>query len=492
MIGVNSDNMDDDIYSGPWHGEKSSLKDCAEISKRNGLATEAVRWKSLPSGFSLRNRPAILPVVAASNRRHFVCAVDLDADKLLIVDYPLSPIWISLDDLRQKWQWDGTMLHVSQSNESLRALRRLSTSSARASVFMICGAILARFATFIFLLGWRQQRRERSRVFDQRAGFSAIELLVSLGILSILIALILPAILAGRESARKISCANRLHQIGIASQSFDATNGRYPASSTISKVNGTRATNNLAAHVQLLPFLDASDIYLRFDRSESGVGIDNDPPLSKTNSGLLKVSVAAFECPSDVGGAYRCNYRICAGTSPWIHQSLPLSSRGALQGYRSHFGRRDAEFVDGKTYTAAFAEKLSGDRDAARYSPWRDLLSVRPTEVLITADDAAQACTMPSPSRPKHFSFGGTSWVLSGYPQTWYNHVLSPNSLIPDCVAGGPVGHGAFAARSLHPSGVQVLFADGGVRFIAEGIDLATWRACGSIAGGETEATGAF
>ena len=64
---------------------------------------------------------------------------------------------------------------------------------------------------------------------------------------------------------------------------------------------------------------------------------------------------------------------------------------------------------------------------------------------------------------------------------TLYNHVLSPNSTIPDCYTG----HGPKTARSLHPGGVNVLFADGSVYFVSNTIDLGLWRSLGTMDGND-------
>ena len=71
---------------------------------------------------------------------------------------------------------------------------------------------------------------------------------------------------------------------------------------------------------------------------------------------------------------------------------------------------------------------------------------------------------------------------------TWYNHVLPPNSDVPDCtLALTLIGNspGAHAARSYHPGCVHVLFGDGAVRPVSNAIDLSVWRAIGTIDGRE-------
>lgn len=309
-----------------------------------------------------------------------------------------------------------------------------------------------------------------------------------MGILSLLIGLLLPAVQSAREAARRASCQSHLHQIGIALENFHSVRGRFPSASVVSvDSSGRQITSNLSPHVELLPYLDHKSLYSEYEPEETNAGLDQDPPTSTANSPLLFTPVPVYSCPSDDSSAVRCNYRISAGTSPWLHTSTFVGPNAALQGFRSTRGRKDAEIIDGKSHTASFAEKLSGDRNPSVYTPWRDLLSVNPVNTFTTPDDAMNGCGQPIAGAPVHFSFGGTTWVLSGYPQTWYNHVLSPNSAIPDCVDGTPMGMGAFAARSLHPGGVNVLLLDGQVKFTSARIDLTIWRGLGSIDGGEAE-----
>jgi prepilin-type processing-associated H-X9-DG protein len=274
----------------------------------------------------------------------------------------------------------------------------------------------------------------------------------------------------------------------VALEAFQATRNRYPGGATLGPSAGGGIHILWAPHVDLLPYLDQQTVYDQFDRQESSQGDRTDPPTSQWNSKLLAVDIAVYSCPSDSSDNPTCNYRVSAGTSPWIHETVPNNPQGALQGYRGWLGRKDPEFRDGKSHTTAFAEKLSGDRNPNSYTPWRDSVSVVSTtgHGLLTPDEALTTCSQPVNPQPKHFSYGGTTWILGSYTQTWYNHVLPPNSNVPDCVDGGPNGHGAYTARSLHPGGVNVLFADGRVSFTGSSIDLKVWRALGSINGGET------
>lgn len=321
-----------------------------------------------------------------------------------------------------------------------------------------------------------------------RRGIGLVDVLVMLGVLSLLLALILPALQSARESARRTACTNRLRQIGVALDAFQAAQTGVPAADNANAKANQPVAGNVAPQVQLLPYLDQQALFNQFDPKEMPSALDSDPPASAVNARLLPVAVEIYMCPSDSIDGARCNYRISAGTSPWTHETVPKSAQGALHGYRHLFGQRDADFADGKSQTTAFAEKLTGDRDPANYTPWRDLSSATVIGTGVTTpDEALTVCNRPvEPLKLKHFSFGGMTWALNGYPQTWYNHVLTPNATITDCVEGGPLGRGAYAARSLHPGGVNVLFADGRVSFNSHTIDLKVWRALGSVAGGET------
>jgi prepilin-type processing-associated H-X9-DG protein len=88
-------------------------------------------------------------------------------------------------------------------------------------------------------------------------------------------------------------------------------------------------------------------------------------------------------------------------------------------------------------------------------------------------------------------------WGFSWYIATLYNHVAPPNWRGWDCGVGTslmdvPFDHGIISARSAHPGGVNVLFGDGSVKFVKDSVNLVTWRAIGTRAGGEAVSSDAF
>lgn len=143
---------------------------------------------------------------------------------------------------------------------------------------------------------------------------------------------------------------------------------------------------------------------------------------------------------------------------------------------------------DGLSTTVAFNERLAGDGDPSTYTPSTDVARLERFD-LMRPNDVMSMCSRVPPGA-SHFSYSGSTWLIGHYSQTAYNHVLPPNSTIPDCVSatafsGHSRGDGAHTARSYHPGGVNVCMADGAVRFASENIELKIWRALATIHGGE-------
>ena len=136
------------------------------------------------------------------------------------------------------------------------------------------------------------------RVRYRYNAFTVVELLVVITIIGILIALILPAVRAAREAARKAQCASSLRQIGIAFSSYHASIGAFPL-----MTNGKRG---YSIHTMILPYIESSALYnaINFDVL----------CLSEQNNTATTSKVSVFVCPSDIGlsrsGAwtnYACN-----------------------------------------------------------------------------------------------------------------------------------------------------------------------------------------
>ncbi|OYV78005.1 MAG: hypothetical protein B7Z73_19840, partial [Planctomycetia bacterium 21-64-5] len=145
---------------------------------------------------------------------------------------------------------------------------------------------------------------------------------------------------------------------------------------------------------------------------------------------------------------------------------------------------RPAEFLDGLSNTAMFSERVMGGRGA--YRPYSDYLVSLPD--ICTTSDAIGTCSSLA-TGGLYDAYAGATWLFGGWRQTWYNHLFTPNSPVPDCnanpIASGG-GRGAYTARSYHPGGVNSAMADGSARFVSQDIDLSVWRALATRGGGAT------
>ena len=345
----------------------------------------------------------------------------------------------------------------------------------------------------------------RSILRVARRGVTLIEVITAAGVISLLAAILLPAVQSARERARMLQCADNLRQIGLAVLAHESVHGELPQTSMVwgdpAAPQSPRPCRSV--HSSLLPWLDQQQLANRINPDvlfldEPGKPIEfcavREPgaflalPLRETEwDAVARHPVPVFRCPSDPANAPGGNnYRACMGSWP---QALPPDPRRSAQPPQAHNGAfvagratRFRDFADGTSPTALFSERVIGDFNPDQYDPFRDIAFHRSP---MTPEEAEQQCSAVTMDWPGHDSFLGSTWLFGGWRQTWYNHVFPPNHRVPDCgscaiCVGG--AHGPYTARSFHPSGVNVLFADGHVESVAAGIDAKVWHALGTRA----------
>lgn len=463
------------------NGGDNSLDELRVAAKKLGFAADGFRWNTSVPSYRHGEMAAILPVINREGRRHFVTAVESRDGRFLVVDFPESPRWQLHQNFREDFQWQGTALVVARSETALDTGGMPSASSR----WLL---LIATAAGVLFYLGLTQSLRRRKSVrAGVRGGFTVIELLVTIGVIGLLLALLLPAVQSARQAALRTDCSNRLRQIGLATQNYvDVHRSMLPPASVrvIIMPEGRMVPRNLSPQARLLPFLEMSGIWDSIDVAETGDGAGDgrDPPGSPLNAALLTQSVPVLACPADSVPTGGNSYRMCRGSTPGHHESPGSGSNRALLGVARTFGCKLQGITDGLSSTACFSERVVGDQDPAFYDPWRDRAILEMTAVNEFPDDMVAACKLVPANVQDHASFDGATWLLTANHLTLYNHVLAPNSRIPDCHDS----HDAITARSHHAGGVHVLFCDGGVRFMSETVDLALWRGIASVDGEET------
>ncbi len=300
----------------------------------------------------------------------------------------------------------------------------------------------------------------------QRRGWTIIELLVVIVVIGLLMSLTIPAVQHAREAARITECRSHLKQLGLAMHSYHDLHGIFPPGST----------NGFSAHAVMLPFLDQANVYNQISFSSHAYV----PPNKK----LLPHDLPFLHCPADSGylrGGGRTNYVGNNGAGLHVNGQIEgvfsLLIRDSVNGG----GPVSAAFVtDGLSNTVAFSEVLvSNDTQHPDRCFWKAPRFSDPAE----ANAMIQACQDLDTRLHRGGGGRGRPWIDGNYPSTLYNHMGPPNTRA--CTNAGSVFAGTYPAGSQHSGGVTVCLADGSARFIAEVIDLETWRALGTRASGD-------
>jgi len=295
-----------------------------------------------------------------------------------------------------------------------------------------------------------------------------VELLVVIAIIGTLVGLLLPAVQAAREAARRGGCTNNLRQIGIAMQSFNG------ARQTLPPGRGPHGCCWGTWPVLVLPFMEepVAETYVNWGGSNStngGERYDSVPNLATTTR-RYKV----LTCPSDIPNAPRSasgrsltshNYAVNYGNTNYLQQTVSgVAFDGAPFGMAEDVenprrGLALSEIRDGSSTTVLLAEVVQGSGTDLRGFVWWG--------------DASGFTAYHSPN--------------SLLPDRFSDHFYctnEPDRNLPCAVATSslPV---MFASRSRHPRGVATVMCDGATHFISDGVDIAVWRRLSTSRGGE-------
>lgn len=335
--------------------------------------------------------------------------------------------------------------------------------------------------------GLARPARPRAMPAGRRFGFTIVEACVTMAALSLLAALLLPAVQSSRESARRGQCLNHLREIVQACGAHESALREFPYTAIQFVGSDNQLHPACSPHQRLLPYLEQNSVFAQINFNDFAPDVATMPPTSLANPGLVSFTLNVFRCPSDLRLLGGNNYRACLGYGPGIftpEETSVCTDAGNGTGAFVH-GRavRPAEFLDGLSTTVMFSERVMGSR--GEYRPYSDYL-VFLGNICTTLDVPAICGTLPAGG--PYDANGGATWLFGGWRQTWYNHVLPPNSPVPDCNSG-PLssggGSGAYTARSYHPGGVNSATADGSVRFVSQDIDPLVWRAVSTRRGAE-------
>jgi len=365
-----------------------------------------------------------------------------------------------------------------------------------------------------------------------RRGFTLIELLVVIAIIGVLIALLLPAVQAAREAARRAQCINNMKQIGLAVANYESTYQSYPASygSTASLTDRWGTWGSWSPQAMLLPFCEQTPVYnaINFGCVSHG----DQTHLDVVQRTAITTKIASFVCPSSpppsgtyYGKARTGNsYFASVGSSlHWVGDTGASSPNGIFKyggkapdanGYTEGSPAITlAGVTDGTSNTIAIGEWRIGDFNESKLSI-QDVISLHQDPPGISGDGWGDPrMNMPTGGDPfrlwlnmcagfapqstvgadtwkTNMSYLGQAWNQGMFGWTLGNTLLAPNSNYPNCRMCAWDGDwdcpGMYGLSSFHPGGGNVAMADGSVKFLKSSTAMQTVWALGSRNQGET------
>ena len=362
--------------------------------------------------------------------------------------------------------------------------------------------------------GLRKKSSARAKLPNdcgRRGAFTLVELLVVIAIIGVLIALLLPAVQAAREAARRMSCANNLKQLSLGALNYQGTQKKFPPMIMLGKDQ-----YRWSAQARILPYIEAASLADRIDFSvnydligSSGAVYSSKSEVLSNEPTLKSTRVPALLCPSEVrdevriddatGNArdYPLNYGVNCGE--WFVYD-PVTREGGAGAFFPNSGLGDKDFPDGLSNTLMFAEVKA----------WQPYYRDGQSGTADVAETTDEICSLGGSFKP---DTGHTEWIDGRVHQSGFTATFPPNTRVA-CEGGSDVDwnnwrvrgwdptnpdasldttastYAAVTSRSWHSGDVvNVARMDGSVESISGDIALGVWRAMSTRDGSETNTT---
>lgn len=323
-----------------------------------------------------------------------------------------------------------------------------------------------------------------------RSGFTLVELLVVIAIIGVLVALLLPAVQAAREAARRMSCGNNIKQIVLASHNYMDTMQCMPPAVCLSASGG----GAWSAQARILPYLEQANLQNIIDFRYNYSDLANAPQHAQ----VTKLKIPVYICPSEIKaiprvGASQTHFPISYGINygTWLVHDAASGSTG-----------NGAFVVNARLSEGGFTDGLSNTLAIAEVKAYQPKLQNSSNPGMMGA---------PIPATPAAVvAYGGTfgttghtEWVDGKVHETGITTTFTPNTRAEynnggvstdvdfiskgESLANTVPTFAAVTSRSYHPAVVVTGLMDGSVRTVSNSVSLVIWRAVGSRDGGEVE-----
>ena len=338
----------------------------------------------------------------------------------------------------------------------------------------------------------KSQRQTCPRISKSYRGFTLVELLVVIAIIGILIAMLLPAVQAAREAARRMQCLNNLKQIGLGVLNYEQTNSRFPRGSVMdANTFGISSSSHHGSFlVHLLPYIEQQGLFdcCNFSKNTSRYSHTGGITASNYRDGRIhSIWISAYQCPTSSSKEYLGGNPLYHGTS-----ASTANLENATADYAACIGNQ--AFYDGchpngnmfGTGAAIHSDTEDGSQISGVFGHMN--WAARINEIT----DGMSQTIMIGEVRPEcswHFMDGwmhinANSWAATTAPINYPTCPGEPGYASGTCENPGAEGgvaawSSAQAFKSKHPGGANFVFCDGSTHFLTDMIDYELYQRMG-------------
>jgi prepilin-type N-terminal cleavage/methylation domain-containing protein/prepilin-type processing-associated H-X9-DG protein len=304
----------------------------------------------------------------------------------------------------------------------------------------------------------------------RRSGFTLVELLVVIAIIGVLVSLLIPAVQAAREAARRMSCQNNLKQQGLALHNFHDAFHVFPASGWTAAGPGNPAGKFVGWRALITPFIEQSNLHNAYDFNSNW--------WEGVNLNAATVALEVYHCPS-VPDRQRTTFLVAKPPRPAINVANPLANSD----YEAIMGVQAS--INGSLYGSAATNRCVLFRNARiRFA---DITDGTTTTLLVVECGARPLPYFGRKFRPDIPNDQGQSWAdsegafsLDGANQD--GTVIGQGPVLTPRAINATNFNEPYA---FHPGGANMVFADGHVQYIADSIGLEQFAALCTRCAGE-------